>query len=302
MAFKTARAMEMAVKEAAKASPIDTNKAIKNFYLDRLLCRVFSEEEPAFILKGGQSMLARTVDARVSRDIDLLYGKVDLDEALSELERLAMIDLGDFLEYRLGKVTPITAEMEYREGYNVSFIPVLGRTKELGSVSVDLVVDAAASAEGERVTSASRLKVGDLPVFDYLLYPLESTVVDKLCATMQAYPGGRRSSRVKDLVDLVIILSERSFDSVDMAKRLACELAVRRVAAEEAFAVPETWLTSLAPSYAKMAKEARVAQRFFASRDAAVVVERFANRLLEDDADPAIWNPTTLCWEEPSQQ
>lgn len=60
--------MEMAVKEAAKASPIDTNKAIKNFYLDRLLCRVFSEEKPAFILKGGQSMLAYVLDTELARE------------------------------------------------------------------------------------------------------------------------------------------------------------------------------------------------------------------------------------------
>lgn len=291
----------MAVKEAAKSSPIDTNKAIKGFYLDRLLCRVFSEEEPSFILKGGQSMLARTMDARASRDIDLLYDKVDLDEALGELERLASIDLGDFVEYHLDRVTPIAVEMEYREGYNVSFVPVLGRTKKLDPVSVDLVVDEVANVNGERVSPANRLKVGDLPVFDYLLYPLENTIVDKLCATMQIYPNGRRSSRVKDLVDLAIILSKHGFDSSDMSKKLACELAIRKVAVDSAFAVPGVWLTSLAPSYAKMAEEARVSGALSAVRGAAVVVERFANRLLANDEAPAIWNPATLCWEESDQ-
>ena len=38
-------------------------------------------------------MLARTADARATRDIDLLSEKADIDEALAELKHLAAIDL-----------------------------------------------------------------------------------------------------------------------------------------------------------------------------------------------------------------
>ena len=55
MKYKDSRSLEMAIKAAAKASGTDTNKAIERFYFDRFLCRVFSEPEPAFVLKGGQS-------------------------------------------------------------------------------------------------------------------------------------------------------------------------------------------------------------------------------------------------------
>lgn len=72
MRYKTPAALEMAVKEAAKKSPLDTNRAIAGFYLHRLLCRVFSGPDSPFVLKGGQNVLARTVDARATRDIDLL--------------------------------------------------------------------------------------------------------------------------------------------------------------------------------------------------------------------------------------
>ena len=61
----------MAIKDAAKASPLDTNRAIASFYFHRLLYRVFSEPGTPFVLKGGQGMLARTADARATRDIDL---------------------------------------------------------------------------------------------------------------------------------------------------------------------------------------------------------------------------------------
>lgn len=63
MRYKTAAALEMAVRNAAKASPQDTNRAIAGFYFHRLLCRVFSGPEPRFVLKGGLGMLARVPDA-----------------------------------------------------------------------------------------------------------------------------------------------------------------------------------------------------------------------------------------------
>lgn len=90
MAYATPTALEMAVKAAAKASSLDTGRAVSGFYLHRFLCRIFSRQDTPFVLKGGQSMLARTADARATRDIDLLSEKADIDEALAEL---AAIDL-----------------------------------------------------------------------------------------------------------------------------------------------------------------------------------------------------------------
>ena len=90
MAYATPTALEMAVKAAAKASSLDTGRAVSGFYFHRFLCRIFSRQDTPFVLKGGQSMLARTADARATRDIDLLSEKADIDEALAEL---AAIDL-----------------------------------------------------------------------------------------------------------------------------------------------------------------------------------------------------------------
>lgn len=42
MRYKTPAALEMAVKEAAKNSPLDANRAIAGFYFRRLLCRVLA--------------------------------------------------------------------------------------------------------------------------------------------------------------------------------------------------------------------------------------------------------------------
>lgn len=83
--YKTPAALEMAVRNAARESPMDTNRAIVGFYFHRFLCRVFSEDDCRFVLKGGQSVLARTLDARVTRDIDLVAQEESLEEAVADL-------------------------------------------------------------------------------------------------------------------------------------------------------------------------------------------------------------------------
>ena len=113
----------MAVKGAAKKSPLDTNRAIAGFYFHRLLCRVFSDPDSPFVLKGGQSVLARTVDARATRDIDLLARETSVEAAAADLRRLAGIGLDDFISFSFDKAEPIKADAEYRSGMKVWFTP-----------------------------------------------------------------------------------------------------------------------------------------------------------------------------------
>lgn len=94
MRYKTSEDLDTAIKAAAKASPMDTGRAYAGFFFHRLLCRVFSDPDSHFLLKGGLSMLARTIDARATRDIDLLSTGDDLGEAVEELKRLAAVALG----------------------------------------------------------------------------------------------------------------------------------------------------------------------------------------------------------------
>ena len=85
-------------------------------------------------------MLARTVDARAARDIDLLARETSVEAAVADLRRLAGIGLDDFISFSFDKAEPIKADDEYRSGMKVWFTPSLGG-KSLQAVSVDLVVD-----------------------------------------------------------------------------------------------------------------------------------------------------------------
>ena len=57
MTYKSAAAVEMAVKSASSASSLDTGRAVSSFYFHRLLCRVFAGNNKKFVVKGGRQCL-----------------------------------------------------------------------------------------------------------------------------------------------------------------------------------------------------------------------------------------------------
>lgn len=256
MGYSSPKALEMAVRDAAKASPLDTSRAIAGFYFHRLLYRVFSEPGTPFVLKGGQGMLARTIDARATRDIDLATDRLDAKSATSELRRLAAKDADDFVTFEFRGVSPIKGDDEYRDGCTVAFDAFIG-SKRVQRVSVDLVSDPIAVGEPEWMAPADRVDVRGIPVCDYPVYPAERAVADKLCGIVERH-GGRPSSRVKDLLDIAIYALTTDFFADSLARALSREAAARRLSLGAEFALPEEWGEAHRSQYSKLAAQARL--------------------------------------------
>ncbi len=295
MAYKTPAALEMAVKAAAKASPFDTGRAVSGFYFYRLLCRVFGKPGSPFVLKGGQSMLARTADARATRDIDLLSKAADLDAALNELRTFAQIDLGDFVVFEFAGAEPIKVEDEYRSGLEVTFVPLLGG-RRLQEVSIDLVVDRVASGEPEIVKPADRIDVAGIPTCDYRVYPLASSLAGKLCAMIETHEG-RPSSRVKDLVDVTIYATTVDIDGGDLCKRVHTEAAVRKVALPERFSVPDEWKRLYDGTFRKLVRQTGLPPEYTDITAAEALAASLLDPVLMREADSRKWNHESLRWE-----
>lgn len=296
MAYKTAAALEMAVKEAAKASRLDTNRAISGFYFHRLLCRVFADGNRTFVLKGGQSVLARTVDARATRDIDLLSTRGTLDEALQDLQRLAQRDLGDFVFFEYISTEPIKPNDEYRSGLSVKFVPVVG-AKRMQVIAIDLVVDEVPLDGAEVLAPADRIDVKGLEVCDYLVYPVAAALADKFCALAERHDG-RASSRVKDLVDIVIYALTCDVDGKDLQRRLAREMAVRKIEGIESFGPPEEWGASQARQYAKLCAQTGIPERYRRMEEAQKIAADLFDWPLRLICREAHWDHAQLCWME----
>ena len=69
-AFATAAEFDRALKRAVREVGGNLGAGYGQALRDRFLCRVFMGDNRDFVLKGGSGMLARTPDARATRDID----------------------------------------------------------------------------------------------------------------------------------------------------------------------------------------------------------------------------------------
>lgn len=295
MRYKTPNALEMAVKAAAKDSPLDTGRAVSGFYFHRLLCRIFSDPGRGFVLKGGQSMLARTINARATRDIDLLSKEQSLENALELLKDAASVDLGDLMRFTFESASAIKDADEYRSGLNVVFTPWLG-PKRLQPISIDLVVDEIPLEEAETVTPADRIQVEGIEVFDYLVYPVESALADKLCAMAERHDG-LPSSRVKDLVDVLVYATTCKVDGDKLTKSIRREAGARKISLAESFAPPAEWEGVYERQFAKLRAQTGLSDVYSSIADASRLAAKLFDPALCEKAEGLEWSPEELGWQ-----
>jgi hypothetical protein len=296
MRYKSAAALEMAVKAAAVASPLDTDRAMSSFYFHRFLCRVFAGGNRSFVLKGGQAMLARTVDARATRDVDLLSPGTSVDAAVEELVRLSETDLGDFVTFELAGSHPIKAEDEYRDGASVEFVPMLG-AKRMQPFSVDLVVDDVPLDDVERISPADRLEIEGLAVCDYPVYPVENALADKFCGIVETHDG-RPSSRVKDLVDIAVCAVTSGVDGGRLQRALRREAAIRRISLGEGFEAPDAWGALQARQFTKLCQRTGLPESLRDISAAAKLAGTLLDPAIREEAEGLAWSPSELKWDK----
>lgn len=296
--YDSPAALEMAIKAAAAKSSAETGRAVTSFYFHRLLCRVFASENSTFILKGkgGQALLARTPEARATRDIDLLSLQSDIDTALSELIKLVETDLGDFITFEFAEARPFKVNEEYRSGISVRFTPILG-AKRMQTIAIDLVVDDVDFEEPEIVSPAGRLQVDGLETRDYQVYPVENALADKLCALLEKHEG-KPSSRVKDLVDIAVYARTCAIDGSKLQAVIKREASVRHIALPESFQIPEEWGQPQEKQYEKMWLQTGLPESLKTVRGAVKLAEALLSPAVKMRLGKMTWNPALLRWEK----
>ncbi|NMN02463.1 nucleotidyl transferase AbiEii/AbiGii toxin family protein [Bifidobacterium panos] len=297
--YNSSTAVESAIKAAARnrqrENPnCNVGDLIRQTYIDRFLSRIFSEgDRSEWVLKGGSAMLARIPSTRRTLDADLFregYGK---DESLEELKRLAAVDLHDFFRFEFLSEEPILQgeNQPYGDGCRVYFGIFLG-TKSLGKVHVDLAVHQGVLLSGDVMEPRNRLPLPGLESYPYRLYPIPNQFADKACATVQLV-GGMQSTRVKDLVDLVLIALTQKIDARQLSAALQDECARRRIPYPLVFAAPSLWTQ----------KQFRVASAGTSVSDYSLEdASRLISRMLDDLYSLGVntrnqWNPQQLLWE-----
>ena len=243
--YKTTQSFWRAVTEHAKTATKSDERTVTSFLAqfvhERFLARIFSGPGK-WVLKGGNAVLARVSDARTTQDVDLLAQLGDLDVAYEELIKAAKVDLED--HFRFEPVKKIIAgqggDQPAIEGVRVVFDAYCG-SKRVQSVKVDLVVGSIMTADPEE-SYKPVLEIEGLESPKMLLYPVVDHIADKLCATQARYgSANNRSSRVRDLVDLVVFARTQDINGAPLSAAISSEWAVRKLEGTPSFDPPLDW-------------------------------------------------------------
>ena len=137
------------------------------------------------MLKGGAGMLARIPTARRTLDADLYRTGYNKDQALSDLRRLAAVDLGDhfWFVYREHHAILAGDAQPYADGYRVTFDAYLG-AKLVSTIKIDLSAGTGPTDSVELEEPANRLHLPRLATYSFRLYLVANQVADKVCATI----------------------------------------------------------------------------------------------------------------------
>ncbi len=286
-AFRTA--LEQRLKNEAKASGTALLRLRKRVAFERFLARLAASESGGWVLKGAFALELRLgLRTRTTKDIDL--GRADDEEAATEhLNTATGVDLGDFFSFDVRRTPALDAAAGFRAVRYTVRADLAGRRFE--QFPVDVAFSESSPIQAEPFLTANALEFADVATPQLPVVPLEQHVAEKLHAYTGSYgQAERESTRVKDLVDLVLIGELAELD----AKRLSHALAVtfeqraRQPLPKAIPPPPPSW----ARPYAELAREVGIVIDIQAGQAAAA---RLLDPVLRWETD-GYWDPAARHW------
>lgn len=216
------RALEDRLLAAVRRDAGDIQRMRRQAAFDRLLCRLFHEPEAPWLLKGGYAMELRIRMARTTRDVDLAIRNLPTkkwDDAAIRglLENAASVDLQDGFEFTIGESTmdldaapyggarfPVEAQMAGRRFANFHVDVSAG----------DVLREPFEILEGQDWLGFAGIAKATLPAISR-----EEQFAEK----MHAYTlprTGRPNTRVKDLVDMILLSDSGTMDLKRLAENI----------------------------------------------------------------------------------
>jgi len=209
------RALEERLKRASLTDQIDPNRLRRQVSFDRLLARLFREESAPWVLKGGYALELRFKAARSTVDIDLAVQRVaasasgDQNQIVREmLQSVADISLGDWFEFVVG---PASMDLTAAP-YGGARYPVEARMDErtFARFHLDAGVGDVVMRPLETIVCRDWLGFAGIESSRVLMIAREQQFAEKIHA--YTLPRNAANSRVKDLVDLALLIGSGGLD------------------------------------------------------------------------------------------
>ena len=210
-------ALEERLKRAALIEQIDLNRLRRRVSFDRLLARLFREEPAPWVLKGGYALELRFKDARSTVDIDLTLQRVvaatsaggDTNQVVRKMpQRAADFPLGDWFEFTIGPpVMDLTAAP-----YGGARYPVEARMDQrtFARFHLDAGIGDVVMQPLETIVCRDWLGFAGIESSQVRMITREQQFAEKIHA--YTLPRNAANSRVKDLVDLALLIGSGGLD------------------------------------------------------------------------------------------
>ena len=226
------RALEERLRRISQTEQIDVNRLRRQISFDRLLARLCREEPAPWILKGGYAQELRFKAARATVDIDLTFQRVvattaersDINRVVREmLQNAAATLLGDWFEYTIG---PPVMDLEAAP-YGGARYPVEARmdARIFARFHLDVGIGDVVMQPLETMECRDWLGFAGIERSRVRMIPREQQFAEKVHA--YTLPRRASNSRVKDLVDLALLISGSGLDSQRILDALRLTLESR---------------------------------------------------------------------------
>ena len=216
--YKSATDFRRALEDRLKAiagGNMDLPRLRKSVAFERLLARFFADAGSMWLLKGGYALEIRYRESsRSTKDMDftlpralMLPGANNADPAAihAAIERMAVKDLGDWFEFRVGAEAQELDGAPYG-GYRFPVEAVVDK-RQFSTFHFDVGVGDAVTGESEWVLGHDMLSFAGIPPTKIALLPKEQHFAEKIHA-YTSQRGNVPNSRTRDLIDMVILIQK----------------------------------------------------------------------------------------------
>lgn len=274
MTFDTPQALRMGLERRlltrSRETGISLDRLRRRVVFERIVARLEVAQPRQWVLKGGMALEVRLGDAaRLTKDVDLgLRSRVVNESELHErlLDALSPDLGGDGFVFTVGPPKPLGQEhgewITWRSAVAASLAG-----KAFGGVHLDVSPRAHELDEAERLPLPNSLDFAGITTPEVEIVDVNRHAAEKLHAMSRDY-GDRENSRVRDLVDLVILIERQALDALAVAARAADVWREREAVGPPATlaALPESWPIG----YDRLAAEVGLETRSFTAAVALV--------------------------------
>jgi hypothetical protein len=267
MTYDSARALRTALEYRLLATSRETGVALdrlrRRVLFERIVTRLQAAEPGLWVLKGGMALEVRLSDAaRSTKDIDVglretVADAADLHDRL--IGSLSADPVGDRFVVEVGEPQQLRGDGSGHVTWRVVAAATLA-DKPFGAIQLDVSPRAHELYQTDLLPLPNSLDFAGIPTIEVEIVDVHRHAAEKFHAMTRDY-GDRENSRVRDLLDLVILIEH------EMLTPSVVAIAARAVWAERNAADPPRELPPFPSSwperYERLAEEYDVAAQNF---------------------------------------